>query len=150
MSEHKVKITWENKNEDFSYRAYDRTHLVEFEEGKSFVGSAAPEYMGDNKFINPEEELGAALSSCHMMTFLFIASKKKLVVERYEDDGFAVLEKNEAGKMAVTKMILRPKVTFRDGVVVSKEELMELHEKAHDGCFIANSVLTQIIIEPII
>jgi len=149
MSEHRVKVRWKNEKDDFSYKAYDRTHLVQFDSGKSFTGSAAPEYMGDEKHINPEEELGAALSSCHMMTFLFVASKRKKVVASYEDDGYAVLEKNEAGKMAVTKMILRPKVVFKDGVEVSKEELVEMHNKAHDGCFIANSVLTKIIIEPI-
>ena len=150
MSEHKVKITWVNEREDFSYKGYDRTHKVEFENGKSFIGSAAPEYMGDIKLINPEEELGAAISSCHMMSFLFEASRKKFIVENYEDSSVAILEKNEKRKMAVTKMYLNPKIKFIGENIPTVEELNLLHKKAHDGCFIANSVLTKIIINPII
>lgn len=149
MSEHKVKITWVNEREDFSYKGYDRTHKVEFENGKSFIGSAAPEYMGDIQFINPEEELASALSSCHMMTFLFVASRKKFIVESYEDEAVALLEKNDNGKMAVTKMYLNPKIKFKGENKPSLEQLNDLHEKAHEGCFIANSVLTEIIINPI-
>ena len=150
MSEHKVKITWINEREDFSYKGYDRTHKVEFENGKSFTGSAAPEYMGDLNLINPEEELGAAISSCHMMSFLFEASRKKFIVENYEDSAIAILEKNEKRKMAVTKMYLNPKIKFKGENIPTIEELNTLHNKAHDGCFIANSVLTEIIINPII
>ena len=148
MSEHKVKINWLNKGEDFSYKGYDRTHTWEFEGGKTMQASAAPEYMGNIEFINPEEALAAALSSCHMMTFLFLASKNKYVVESYTDESVAILEKNEHSKMAVTKLYLRPKITFKGEKIPDQETINQLHEKAHEECFIANSVLTEIIIEP--
>ena len=148
MSEHKVKISWQNKGTDFSYAAYDRTHTWEFEGGKTFQASAAPEYMGKIDFINPEEALAASLSSCHMMTFLFVCSKKKYIVETYQDDSIAILAKNENNKMAVTELYLHPKVTFRGENQPSNEMIDVLHEKAHEECFIANSVLTKIIIEP--
>jgi len=144
-----VKISWKNEKEDFSYFEYDRTHTWEFEGGKKMIASAAPEYIGNIDYINPEEALAAALSSCHMMSFLYIASKKKFIVESYEDQSEAVLEKNSKNKMAVTKLYLRPKITFRGENQPSKEMVNLLHEKAHEECFIANSVLTEIIIEPI-
>lgn len=149
MSQHKVKINWQNKGDDFSYKAYDRAHTWEFEGGKTIKASAAPEYMGNIEYINPEEALAAALASCHMMTFLFIASKKKYIVETYEDHAIAILAKNEKNKMAVTQLYLRPKVMFRVDNQPDKLTLDQLHEKAHEECFIANSVLTEIIIEPI-
>ena len=149
MSIHKVKISWKNEKDDFSYYEYDRTHSWEFEGGKTIIASAAPEYIGNIQYVNPEEALAAALSSCHMMSFLFVASKKKIVVATYEDQAEAILEKNSQNKMAVTKMYLRPKVTFRDEQP-SKEIIELLHQKAHEECFIAHSVLTEIIIEPII
>ena len=149
MSIHKVKITWQNEKEDFSYFEYDRTHTWEFEGGKKMQASAAPEYIGKIEYVNPEEALAAALSSCHMMSFLYVASKKKFVVENYDDDAEALLEKNTNNKMAITKMYLRPKVIFRGDIQPSKEEIELLHQKAHEECFIANSVLTEIIINPI-
>jgi len=149
MSEHKVKISWQNKGEDFSYSGYDRTHTWEFEGGKTMKASAAPEYMGKIDFVNPEEALAAALSSCHMMTFLFVCSKKKIVVETYEDDSVAILGKNSNNKMAVTELYLRPRITFRGENKPANELIDSLHEKAHEECFIANSVLTKIIIEPV-
>ena len=149
MSFHKVKINWKNEKEDFSYFTYDRTHTWEFEGGKKMQASAAPEYIGSIEYINPEEALAAALSSCHMMSFLFVASKKKFIVESYEDDSEGLLEKNSNNKMAITKMYLRPKVTFRGENQPSKEQIGLLHQKAHEECFIANSVLTEMIINPI-
>ena len=149
MSIHKVKINWKNEKEDFSYFAYDRTHTWEFEGGKIMKASAAPEYMGAIEYINPEEALAAALSSCHMMSFLYVASKKKFVLESYEDDSEALLEKNANNKMAITKMYLKPKVTFRGENQPDKAAIDALHHLAHEECFIANSVLTEIIIEPV-
>ncbi len=149
MSEHKVKISWQNKGTDFTYSAYDRTHTWEFEGGKTIQASAAPEYMGKIDFINPEEALVASLSSCHMMTFLFVCSKKKIIVETYEDQSIAILAKNSTNKMAITEVYLRPKISFRGENQPTREMIDLLHEKAHEECFIANSVLTKIIIEPI-
>lgn len=148
MSEHNVKITWQHKGEDFTYYAYDRTHLWQFDGNKSIEASAAPEYVGNIKYINPEEALAAAIASCHMMSFLYVASKKKYIVDSYEDHAVAILSKNEKGKMAVTQMYLRPKITFKGENQPDSTSIDLLHQKAHEECFIANSVLTDIIIEP--
>lgn len=149
MSEHNVKITWQNKGEDFTYYAYDRTHTWQFDGNKTIEASAAPEYVGNIKYINPEEALAAAIASCHMMSFLYVASKKKYIVDSYEDQAVAILAKNEKGKMAVTQMYLRPKITFKGENQPDSDGINQLHQKAHEECFIANSVLTEIILEPI-
>ncbi len=146
MSEHKIDINWKNSGDNLSYYEYDRTHSWEFEGGKKMQASAAPEFIGDIKYINPEEALGAALASCHMMSFLFVASKKKFVVDTYQDKAIAILEKNAKNKMAVTKIYLNPIITFKGANIPTQDEVKLLHEKAHDECFIANSVLTEVII----
>ncbi|MCH1929029.1 OsmC family protein [Shewanella sp. A25] len=124
-----------------------RDHQITFGSGQTIQASSAPEYKGNEHFINPEESLLAALSSCHMLTFLAIAHLKRLPVKSYVDDATAELGKNEAGKLAVTKMVLTPKVVFADGIEVSDEVLEKIHEKAHANCFIANSLATEVQIK---
>ena len=139
MSEHRATTSWKRKTQDFAYETYDRTHTVRFEGGIECKASAAQEYMGKRELVNPEELLVGALSSCHMLTFLAIAAKSRLVVDSYEDHAQGVLEKNSEGKLCVTKVSLNPKVTF-GGEKPSPEKLRDLHDKAHKNCFIANSV----------
>jgi len=148
MSEHKVIISWQGRSEGFSYDNYDRTHQWEFEGGIQVKASAAPEYLGKSEYVNPEEALAASLSSCQMLTFLAIASLNKYTVESYEDEAVAVLEKNNDGKMAITKVYLRPKVVFNSNIP-DNNKITAMHHKAHSQCFIANSVLTEVIIEPV-
>ena len=149
MSEHIVNLLWKNESEDFSYKNYDRTHSWKFEGGIVVKASAAPEYLGKKELVNPEEAFAASLASCHMLTFLAIASMKKYTVEIYEDTAVAILEKNEKSRMAVTKLYLRPKITFTGDNFPNKTIINEIHHRAHTECFIANSVLTEIIIEPV-
>lgn len=149
MSEHKVTITWKKETEDFSYKKYDRTHEWHFEGGTVVKASSAVEYLGKKELVNPEEALAASISSCHMLSFLAIASRKRWVVEIYKDEAVAILEKNDNGKLAVTKTYLKPKVIFSGETKPTKEEISWLHHAAHEECFIANSVLTEIIVEPI-
>ena len=149
MSEHTARVQWKRQTPDFAYDTYDRTHTVTFEGGVTIKGSAAKEFLGKPEHVNPEELLAAALSSCHMLTFLAIAAKSRLVVDAYEDDAVAILGKNAAGKAAVTKTILRPKVTFAASTPVTPEKLGELHEKSHRNCFIANSVNFEVVTEPV-
>jgi organic hydroperoxide reductase OsmC/OhrA len=149
MSEHKATITWKRETKDFAYETYDRTHTVKFEGGITIKGSAAKEFIGKPEYANPEEVLAAALSSCHMLTFLAIAAKSRLIVNSYEDHAVAILDKNAAGKAAVTKTILRPRVVFEASTPVTPEKLNELHDKAHRNCFIANSVNFDVVTEPI-
>jgi organic hydroperoxide reductase OsmC/OhrA len=148
MSEHKVYLSWKNEGEDFSYKTYDRSHLWKFEGGILIKASAAPDYLGKAELVNPEEAFAASLSSCHMLTFLAIASMKKYRVATYEDNAVAILGKNEKRKMAVKTLYIRPYITFQGDNIPENTTIDEMHHRAHQECFIANSVLTEIIVEP--
>jgi len=147
MSEYKVYVSWKNEGEDFSYKTYDRTHLLQFEGGTLVKASAAPGYLGNAALVNPEETFAASLASCHMLTFLAIASMKKFMVATYEDNAVAILGKNEKQRMAVTKVYLRPNIIFKGDNIPDRTTIDEMHHRAHQECFISNSVLTEIIVE---
>ena len=149
MSEHKVYISWKNDGEDFSYKTYDRSHLWKFEGGTIIHASAAPDYLGKSELVNPEEAFAASLASCHMLTFLAIASMKKYMVATYEDNAVAILGKNEKLKVAVTTVYLRPNISFTGDNIPDRTTIDEMHHRAHQECFISNSVLTEIIVEPV-
>lgn len=149
MSTHLAAVRWARATPDFAYDTYDRGHVVSYGSGVSVPASAAPEFKGDATKANPEEALVGALSSCHMLTFLAIAAKKRLVVDSYEDDAVGHLEKNAEGRLAVTRVTLRPKVRFAPGTNVDAATLAHLHEAAHTNCFIAQSVKTAVSIEPV-
>src|SRR4029453_10925941 len=97
---------------EFTYDTYSRDHTWRFDGGALVAGSAAPGYLGNPKNVDPEEAFVAAVASCHMLTFLAIAARKRLVVERYEDEAVGHMEKNDAGKLAITRVALRPAVRF--------------------------------------
>jgi organic hydroperoxide reductase OsmC/OhrA len=147
MSEHRATIRWNRCSGDFSYETYPRDHIWEFENGVQVEASAAPGFNGSPENIDPEEAYVAALSSCHMLTFLAIAARKRFVVNSYSDSAAGYLEKNENGKLAITRVILRPEVSFSEESAPSHEDLERLHQVAHKECFIANSVHTSISIE---
>ncbi len=147
MAEHKITLEWKREAESFTYDSYNRDHVWLFEGGARVSASAAPAYRGNPAQVNPEDALVAALSSCHMLTFLAVAAKKKFVVDRYSDHAVGFLEKNVKGKLAVTRVILRPKVAFGGAIQPTAEQLTSLHEEAHNGCFIANSVTTDVRVE---
>lgn len=148
MSEHQAKIDWTRQSPDFTYDSYNRAHQWSFDSGVQVPASAAPDYRGETDRVDPEEAFVASLASCHMLTFLALAAKKRLVVNRYTDEAVGFLEKNDQGKLALTRVILRPKVEFEGPAAPSLEELSQLHEKAHEHCFIANSVLSYVAVEP--
>jgi len=147
MSEHRATIVWNRNSRDSSYDAYSRDHTWEFESGVKIEASAAPDFLGTPENLDPEEAYVAALSSCHMLTFLAIAARRRLVVEAYTDSAVGHLEKNAHGKLAITRVVLRPQISFAEGTHPSAEELEKLHHMAHTQCFIANSVHTAISIE---
>ncbi len=147
MSEHRVTVSWDRGGRDFTYETYSRDHTWSFEGGTTVAASAAPAYKGNADLVDPEEAFVASLSSCHMLTFLALATKKRLVVERYTDRAVGVLEKNEDGRLAVTRVVLRPEIEFGGDRRPTPADLAELHEKAHDHCFIANSVKTEVTVE---
>jgi organic hydroperoxide reductase OsmC/OhrA len=147
MSEHRATIRWNRGSGDFSYETYPRDHIWEFENGLKVEASAAPGFNGSPENVDPEEAYVAALSSCHMLTFLAIAARKRFVVDSYSDSALGYLEKNENGKLAITRIVLRPEVSFAAESGPSGEGLERLHHLAHTECFIANSVHTSISIE---
>ncbi|MEU4395174.1 OsmC family protein [Kribbella sp. NPDC023855] len=113
MSEHVVDVSWSRGGREFTYQTYSRDHEWRFDGGVTVPGSAAPAYLGsDTGAVDPEEAFVAALSSCHMLTFLAIAAKKRLVVDSYVDHAVGEMAKNEAGRLAITKVTLNPVITF--------------------------------------
>ena len=146
MSEHHASIVWQRTSQDYTYMTYNRAHEWRFA-AATVPASATKEYRGDPDRVNPEEALVAALSSCHMLTFLAIAAKRKLALDSYSDNAVGWMEKNEAGRLAITRVTLRPKIVWSTGVTVSPEDLDKMHHEAHEGCFIANSVKTEITVE---
>jgi len=148
MSEHKMTLTWKRGDLPFEYLKYSRNHTWKFDGGHEMTASAAAAYLGDPKNVNPEEAYVASLSSCHMLTFLAIACKQKFVLDEYTDDAVGHMEKNAGGEMAITKVTLKPKITFSGEKKPSAEELDKMHHAAHENCFIASSVKTEITVEP--
>ena len=146
MSEHYAKISWSLGDSEFSYDEYPRDHEWQFPGGLTVPASAAPDFLGSEDPVDPEEALVAALSSCHMLTFLAIAAKKRLRVASYSDNAVGHLEKNAAGQLCVTRVELRPQVTWGDGESVSDEQYRKLHASAHENCFIANSVKAEVTV----
>jgi organic hydroperoxide reductase OsmC/OhrA len=147
MSEHKVSLSWNRGAAPFEYQKYPRDHTWKFDGGHEMEASAAPAFLGNPKIVDPEEAFVASLSSCHMLTFLAIACKQKFVLDEYVDDAVGHMEKNAQGKMAITRVTLKPKIKWSGDTQPSAEELEKLHHAAHDNCFIANSVKTEVTVE---
>ena len=146
MSEHRVELEWLRETEGFAYKEYSRNHTWTFENGEVLRASAAVGYLGDKDCVDPEAAYAASLSSCHALTFLAIAAIKKLTVDSYRDRAVGFLEKDaESGQVVVTRVELHPVVEFADGVEVSRQQLEELHHRAHEECFLANSVKSEIV-----
>jgi organic hydroperoxide reductase OsmC/OhrA len=143
MSEHKATIRWSRDGKDFTYKTYSRDH-VWVANGNEIPASATAAYLGNPNRVDPEAAFVAALSSCHMLTFLALACNKGFVVENYEDNAVGHLEKNAAGKMAVTRVDLHPRIAFGGAKQPAAADLEWLHDKAHKECFIANSVTTEV------
>jgi peroxiredoxin-like protein len=135
-----INTKWERTSSDFSYDNFNRNHLSTFSGAQTLNTSSAPNYKGNADMANPEELLASALSSCHMLTFLAVASKSGFVIDSYEDDAVAVLDKNESGMLCITNITLHPTVKFSGEKIPDQDKLKGLHDKAHRNCFIANSI----------
>jgi organic hydroperoxide reductase OsmC/OhrA len=146
MSEYKVTLKWDRGGAEFSYQKYPRDHTWSFDGGDTISATAAPEYLGNPAYVNPEEAFVASLSSCHMLTFLAVACKQKFVIDSYEDEAVGHMEKNADGKLAITRVELRPKIEWGGDQRPSTEELDKMHHAAHENCFIANSVTTEVMV----
>jgi len=150
MSEHIATVEWIRGDQTFIDNRYSRAHDWRFDGGASVRGSSAPTSvplpMSDPAAVDPEEALVAALSSCHMLFFLGYAAKAGLVVDRYTDEATGVLGRDERGKTSITTVTLRPRVLF----VGDEPEIAvidDLHHKAHQACYIANSIRAEVRIE---
>jgi organic hydroperoxide reductase OsmC/OhrA len=146
MSEHKVSLKWQRGEAEFSYQKYSRDHTWSFDGGHTMTATAAPAYLGSPAHVDPEEAFVASLSSCHMLTFLAIACKQRFVLDSYEDQATGYMEKNAEGKLAITRVELRPRLRWNGNRIPSAAELDKMHHAAHENCFIANSVKTEVVV----
>lgn len=146
--EYRATVSWTRNGETFSDNRYSRGHLWSFDGGIQVPGSSSPSVVplpySREDAVDPEEAFVAALSSCHMLTFLSIAAKKRFVVDAYEDRPVGVMTKNHKGKLFVSKVTLDPNIEFSGDKRPSPEQIAEMHHLAHQECFIANSVLTEV------
>ena len=135
MSEHKVNLRWERGGAEFVYQKYPRDHTWSFDGGHDHDGYGGARLFGQSANVDPEEAFVASLSSCHMLTFLAIACKKKFVLDEYTDEAVGHMEKNAEGKLAITRVELHPKLKLSGDKKPTEEELEEMHHFAHDRMF---------------
>jgi organic hydroperoxide reductase OsmC/OhrA len=151
MSDHRATVLWTRTDEGFLQSKYSRNHTWSFDGGLTVPATAAPNVIPppwtDVTHIDPEEAFIASVASCHMLTFLHVASKAGFLVDRYEDEAIGTMAKNEKGIPWVKTIVLRPRIAFGGEKIPSAPEIDQLHHKAHDFCFIANSVKTEIRVE---
>ena len=147
MSLHEVKLNWtRDTKQEFKYEVFNRDHKVFFGGNQNITNSASPEFHGNKEAANPEELLASALASCHMLSFLAIASKSGYIVDSYDSKAVAILDKNEDGKMAVIEIQLYPNIIFSGIKIPDEEQLKKLHDKSHHVCFIAQSIKSKVTI----
>jgi organic hydroperoxide reductase OsmC/OhrA len=151
--EYRATIAWRREGEsgEFSKGRYSRGHEWSFDGGVTLAASSSPLVVpppfSREDAIDPEEAFVASLSSCHMLTFLDLARRAGFVIDSYNDEAVGRMERIAPQRMAIAKVTLRPKITFGGGVP-DKAQLDDLHHQAHELCFIANSVKTEITVEP--
>ena len=150
MSRHVAEVSWRSDGE-FAGGRYSRRHQIRFDGGATVAGSPSPDVvpvpMSDPAGVDPEEMLVAAVASCHMLWFLDLARRAGLEIESYADKAEGEMGRTGPGKMAIVKVILRPEVSFA-GEAPEPAALDALHHDAHERCFIANSLNSEIVVEP--
>jgi organic hydroperoxide reductase OsmC/OhrA len=150
--EYRATVTWKRAADaKFTDQRYSRGHSWSFDGGITVPGSSSPLSVrlpfSVAEAVDPEEALVAALSSCHMLTFLYVAAKQGFVVDAYTDEAVGEMTKNEAGKFWVSKVTLSPAIIFSGEKRPTTEQLDELHHLAHEECYIANSVKTEVVVK---
>ena len=150
MSEHKATIKWQRASPDFLKGKYSREHTWTFDGGMTVPASSSPSVVplpfSNPAHVDPEEAFVASISSCHMLTFLFLASKQGFQIDRYEDEAVGVLSKNEAGVPWVSFVTLHPKIAYGGDKMPSPADEEHLHHLAHEQCYIANSIKTAVVV----
>jgi len=154
MSEYRVSIEWKRTGQNFAQGRYSREHTWSFDGGASVPASASPHVVpapwSNPAGVDPEEAFVAAIASCHMLTFLWLASREGLVVDAYQDRAVGIMSKNESGVPWVSQVTLHPRITWSGEKVPSSSDLDRLHHRAHEECYIANSVKTEVkVAEPL-
>lgn len=150
MKRFHARITWERAGQGVLDGRYSRAHAWRFDGGVSVPASSSPLSvplpMSDPAAVDPEEALVAATSSCHMLFFLSLAAQRGYIVERYDDAACGLLDTNAAGRMAMVRIELRPAIAFAGARQPEARELSAIHHLAHERCYIANSLNTEIVV----
>ncbi len=153
MSEHLATIRWKRGDHAFTGGKFSRVHSWTFDGGITVEAAASPSVVpavyNSQSAVDPEEALVASISSCHMLTFLFFAAKQGFIVDSYEDNAVGTMTKNASGVPWVSSVTLRPRIVFGGEKRPTADEESRLHHDAHDKCFIANSVKSEISVEPV-
>jgi organic hydroperoxide reductase OsmC/OhrA len=153
MAEHKAPIQWRRTSPDFLRGKYSREHTWSFDGGLTVPASSAPSVVpapySNPAAVDPEEAFVASVSSCHMLSFLYIAYNQGFEIESYTDEAVGHMAKNEKGVPWVSKVVLNPKIVFSGQRIPTAQELEHLHHQAHEQCFIANSVKSEVKVNPV-
>jgi organic hydroperoxide reductase OsmC/OhrA len=148
-----VEVVWHRGDRSFVDNRYSREHRWIFDGGVTVAASSSPHVVpipySEPEAVDPEEAFVASLSSCHMLWFLSLAAKAGFQVDLYVDQPVGVMAKNTEGKDAMTKVTLRPRIGFSGERRPTPGDIDALHHQAHDECFIANSVKTDVVVEPV-
>lgn len=146
------RIDWRRGEEVFLDHRYHRSHSWTFDGGVVVAASSSPEIvpvpMSDESAVDPEEAFVASLSSCHMLWFLSIAAKRGFIVDSYRDDPCGVMSRNDRGKLVLSEVVLRPTIRWSGQSLPAAKHIEQMHDRAHDECFLANSVKTVIRVQP--
>jgi organic hydroperoxide reductase OsmC/OhrA len=153
MALYRASVDWAlQPGEDFPNGRYGRGHAVAFEQGPQVRGTASSHVVGNRwaeaGAVDPEQMLVASISACHMLSFLHVARLAGFVVTRYRDAAEGLMEKTPEGRIAITRVALRPAIDW-EGRTPAPAELDHLHHEAHEACYIANSVRTEIVVEAV-
>lgn len=148
MADHRITLNWQRNEATFERGNYPKDHQVRYLGGQTLGVSAAAAYGGNAALADPEQMLLSALASCHMLTFLAVAANRGFVVDQYLDDAECELGKNAEGATAVVRATLRPAVRFAGDKQPDAEEYAKLHERAHKGCFVGQSLKTEVRVAP--
>jgi organic hydroperoxide reductase OsmC/OhrA len=154
MATYTAKITWKSDSpESFTKNRYARGHTWEFDGGVTVPASSSPREVrvpfSVEAAVDPEEALVAAASSCHMLTFLYFAAKAGFNVAAYTDNAVGEMTKGDDGKEWMSRITLDPQIQWLGERVPTAEELAELHQEAHEGCYIANSIKSEVVVKGI-
>lgn len=150
MAEYKATIKWQRKSPDFVRGKYSREHTWTFDGGVTIGASSSPHVVpvpwSNPALIDPEEAFVGAISSCHMLTFLFLAAKRGFQIDSYEDEAVGLMTKNEKGVPWISSVTLNPIIAYSGDKLPSPTDAEQLHHLAHEQCFIAQSVKTEITV----